>query len=106
MPRPLRAQLPRNSLGATVAQRVLDLPQRALGVRIDAVSPDHEQPPAESIQLLTPFDVPTPLGVVLGMLSAVVLNEQPKVALAQVEAKGPFPVWAAEDHVDFGFGQP
>jgi hypothetical protein len=63
---------------------------------------DH-QPPADLIKFLAPEDVGQPLLRVLGMLSAVILDDRPELFVCEVITAPPAPVPATNDQIDTGF---
>jgi len=57
------------------------------------------------VQLLAPFEVGVPLGGVLGVLSAVVLDDQLEVRIAEVEPAPPGAVVVHDAYVDPRLGE-
>ena len=60
---------------------------------------DHE-PPLEVVELLAPIDVALPLLVILGVLTTVVLDRDPRLAIAHVQAAQDVSLVVAELDVD------
>ena len=91
---PLGLESPADPFGPTFQQRIpysLESPQR---LAVDALRSDDHQTPADLIELLAPEDVGQPLPCVLGMLPAVVFDDEPEVLVCQVVPPAPTPATA------------
>lgn len=98
---PTRAQA-----AAAISEGAPDALQGLERIVIQALSRDDNQAPAIALKCLTSFDVLQPIGTHIGMVSAVVLDDELEFGIAKIESLRPVAIQFTKDVVDLGSGSP
>ena len=96
----------RQVLGSSRPHRVGDPLEGSLRLHIDALGPYDDHLPPLAVQVLAPIDIVVPLLVIVGVLTAVVLDDEQQIGVAEVEPLVPVARPVADDPVDLRLGKP
>ena len=102
---PLRPESLRQLGRSCGQQRDSDPLKRSTRLAEDSVRCNDDEPPAHPIQLFSAINVASPLLWVLGMLTAVVLEQRLPFQVRHVVAPTPLTIFSAHDDVDLGLRQ-